>query len=70
MTTIDNPADDRVQAIFLKMHLSLHAKGMKHSRMSGTRLLELTSRITGKSYKRGQYEQARNDIIEWQKMNV
>jgi hypothetical protein len=55
---------DRLQAVFLKGHLKLLAAGMKNSTMSGTTILAKTSRITGKTYKRGQYEQARKDLEE------
>jgi hypothetical protein len=62
MTTITNPADPLVQAKFLKIHLKLMAKGLKHSRMSGTTLLGKVSALTGRSYKRGQYQTAIDDL--------
>ncbi len=55
MTIIDNPSSPRVQAIFLKAHLKLFAKGMRHSRLSGKDILAKASAITGNAYKRGQY---------------
>jgi hypothetical protein len=62
MTTITNPADPMVQAKFLKIHLKLMAKGLKHSRMSGTTLLGKVSALTGRTYKRGQYQTAIDDL--------
>ena len=62
MTTITNPADPLVQAIFLRVHLGLLAKGLKHSRMSGTQVLAAASALTGRKYKRGQYQTAIEDL--------
>lgn len=62
MTTIDNPASPKVQAIVLKGHLKLHAKGLRARGVTPTRLLKLAGNITGKTYKRGQYEQAVADL--------
>jgi hypothetical protein len=62
MTLITNPADPLVQAKFLKIHLKLMAKGLKHSRMSGTTLLGKVSALTGRTYKRGQYQTAIDDL--------
>lgn len=62
MTTITNPADPLVQAKFLKIHLKLMAKGLKHSKMSGTTLLGKVSALTGRTYKRGQYQTAIDDL--------
>jgi hypothetical protein len=62
MTTITNPADPMVQALFLKQHLKLMSKGLRHSKMSGTALLGKVSALTGRTYKRGQYLQALNDL--------
>ena len=61
--TITNPDHPVVQAIFLKAHLRMLIVGLKHSRMSGARILEHASTITNKPYKRGQYKQALADII-------
>jgi len=69
MTTITDPGSPRVQAIFLKAHLGLYALGMRHSILSGSDILNATSKITGKTYKRGQYTQARADLIKWQEQN-
>ena len=62
---IDNPADMRMQATFLRFHVKLMAKGMSHSRLSRTRALELASQITGKTYKRGQHAIAAADLDTW-----
>lgn len=71
MTTIlpQEVGINRVQAVFLKAHLRLMSVGMKHSQISGKQMLEKASAITGKSYKRGQYDIARKDIIEWLEAN-
>ena len=62
MTLITNPADPMVQAKFLKIHLKMMAKGLKHSKMSGTTLLGKVSALTGRTYKRGQYQTAIDDL--------
>jgi hypothetical protein len=62
MTLITNPADPMVQAKFLKIHLKMMAKGLKHSKMSGTTLLGKVSALTGRTYKRGQYQLAIDDL--------
>jgi hypothetical protein len=62
MTLITNPADPLVQAKFLKIHLKLMAKGLKHSKMSGKTLLGKVSALTGRTYKRGQYQTAIDDL--------
>jgi hypothetical protein len=62
MTTIKNPADPTTQAIFLKLHLMMMAKGLKHSKMSGKTLLGKVSALTGWEYKRGQYLLALDDL--------
>jgi hypothetical protein len=64
-----NPYGDRFQAIQLKFHLGCFKAGMGNSRMSGTKLLALTGQVTGKSYKRGQYEAAHADILAWLEAN-
>ena len=47
--------------------LRLYAKtGMKPNRMwTPTAMLKAASAITGKTYKRGQYEQAADDVSTW-----
>jgi hypothetical protein len=59
---IDCKPDYRVIAIFLKAHLRGMAAGMKHSRMSGKDLLAKATLLTGKPYKRGQYDAAITDL--------
>ena len=51
-----------VQLILLRSHLRLHAVGMRHSRMAGKDVLARVGLILGKTYKRGQYNQAIRDI--------
>lgn len=62
---IENPADNRVQATFLRFHVKMMAKGMSHSKLSRTRALQLAGLITGKTYKRGQHAIAAADLDEW-----
>jgi hypothetical protein len=62
MTTITNPADPMVQAIFLRVHLGLLAKGLKNSQLSGIQILAAASALTGRKYKRGQYQRAIEDL--------
>lgn len=62
MTTITNPADPMVQAIFLKLHLKVMAAGLRNSKMSGTKMLAKASALTGRTYKRGQYQLAIDDL--------
>lgn len=62
MTTITDPGSARIQAIFLKGHCQLMAKGMTHSRISKTKVLQLAGDITGVKYKRGQHAQAAEDL--------
>lgn len=53
---------NRLQAVFLKGHCQLMAKGMTHSRISKTEVLRKAGEITGKKYKRGQHQQAYEDL--------
>lgn len=62
---INNPADQRIQALFIRLHVKMMAKGMSHSKLTRTRALELASQITGKTYKRGQHAIAAADLDEW-----
>ena len=62
MTVIQNPADPKVQAIFLKSHLKLMALGMKNSRISKTEMLAKASAITGKKYGRSKIDDAVADL--------
>ena len=64
---IENPGRPEIQATFLISHLKLMQLGMKNSRLSGTKMLELATNITGKKYKRGQYIQAIADLAEFKK---
>ena len=65
-TTITNPKDTVIQAIFLKGHLKLMSLGMKHSSLTQTDVLNKAAQITGKSYKKGKkgLETALKDIVE------
>lgn len=71
MTTIipSEVVPDRLQAVFIRGHLRCFSVGLKNSRMSGTQLLKLTSRITGRTYKRGQYKAALDDINKFLEEN-
>ncbi len=55
------------QAVVLASGLRLYAKtGMKPNRMyTPTRMLQTATAITGKPYKRGQFEQAATDLDAW-----
>tara|TARA_R100000742_G_C4276188_1_gene97099 strand:- start:1161 stop:1370 length:210 start_codon:yes stop_codon:yes gene_type:complete len=64
---IENPGRPEIQATFLISHLKLMQIGMKNSRLSGTKMLELATNITGNKYKRGQYIQAIADLAEFKK---
>ena len=63
MTVITDPGSRRAQAIFLKSHLRLQIVGMKHSRLTGTQILQKATAITGVAYKRGQYQKALDDLM-------
>ena len=62
---IDNPANPRMLALFIRAHVKCMAAGMNHSKLTRTRALELASQITGKAYKRGQHAIAAADLDEW-----
>jgi hypothetical protein len=62
---IDNPANPRMLALFIRAHVKCMAAGMNHSKLTRTRALELASQITGKTYKRGQHAIAAADLDEW-----
>ena len=62
---IENPANPRMLALFIRAHVKCMAAGMSHSKLSRTRALELASQITGKTYKRGQHAIAAADLDEW-----
>jgi hypothetical protein len=66
MTTITDTTSNRVQAIFLKGHLSLLSKGMSPPR--GVRkgdILKKASAITGRQYGRTEYALAAADLKEY-----
>lgn len=58
-------------AISLKSGISLYAKtGLKPNRMwSPKNMLAKASEITGKVYKRGEYDKAVTDLAEWIEAN-
>lgn len=55
------------RAITLRSALSLFAKtGMVPTRgVTATSMLAMASEYTGKKYKRGQHQQAANDMVTW-----
>ena len=59
MFVLDQP---KIAALFLRAHLKLLAAGMKNSRFSGTQILAKASEVTGRAYKRGQYQVAIEDL--------
>jgi len=70
MTTITNPWEARIQAVFLKGHLKLVAAGMTPPR--GVRkgdLLKKAGAITGRKYARGHYQEAADDLQRFIKEN-
>ena len=70
MTTYIDGPDVAIRAMFIKAHLKLLAKGMTNSQYSGLTILKMASAITGKPYKRAQYERALNDLINFIKDNA
>ena len=54
--------DMRLRAVILRGHLKLLAAGMYNSRFSGTQILAKASEVTGRAYKRGQYQVAIDDL--------
>ena len=66
---IDNPANPRMLALFIRAHVKCMAAGMNHSKLTRTRALELASQITGKTYKRGQHAIAAADLDAWIEAN-
>jgi hypothetical protein len=69
MTTYIDGPNNRIGAIFIKAHLKMLALGMKNSQYSGLAILKKASAITGKPYKRGQYEAALKDISAFAPFN-
>ena len=66
---IENPADPRMLALFIRAHVKCMAAGMNHSKLTRPRALELASQITGKTYKRGQHAIAAADLDAWIEAN-
>ena len=56
---LDQP---KIAALFLRAHLKMLELGMKNSRLSGTQILSKASELTGRAYKRGQYQVAIEDL--------
>ena len=54
--------NNRFQAAMVRGHLRMHIAGMRHSKISATKILQAASEITGVKYKRGQYQAALDDI--------
>lgn len=65
MTTYIDGTDKRIGAIFIKAHLKMLSVGMKNSQYSGSTILKKATAITGKAYKRGQYELALTDLVNF-----
>jgi len=63
-TVITNPDPDLLQAITVKHACKLYAntKIRPNRHTTPTRLLELASQFTGKTYKRGQHMRAYHDL--------
>lgn len=66
MTTIVPQAIgiQRVGATFLRAHLRMLAAGMD-CRGRKSDMLKKATRITGISYKRGEYDKAADDLTKW-----
>jgi hypothetical protein len=65
-TIITDPAGARVQAIFLKGHCRLLAAGLQPPRgVRKSDILRKAGAITGKTYKRGQYDVAATDLAKF-----
>ena len=64
---ITDTASDRVQAVFLKAHCRvLTISGMKPPRgLTKKMILDKASRITGVSYKRGEFGKAADDLYKF-----
>lgn len=66
MINITNPTQIQLaRAASIKACLGMMKAGLKHSRISNGRMLELASEFTGVKYKRGEYEKAREDLQIW-----
>ena len=62
MTTITNPRDKRVQAIFLKGHCKLRAAGMNARGTTAAQCKAMAENVTGKKYKRGAWDEMVTDL--------
>lgn len=62
MTTITNPRDASVQAVFIRAHARMRAVGMTARGTSATQLRNAASRVSGKTYKSGQWQQIIDDM--------
>lgn len=61
--TINDPRDPHIQAIFVRGHLRCVAAGMQpRAPMTRGGLLDLAASLTGKGYKRGEYQAAIDDL--------
>lgn len=52
----------RFGAVVLRGHCKMLDKGMRNSRLSGTKILAKVTQLTGQKYKRGQYKAAIADL--------
>ena len=67
-TTFSGPdAVNLVRAVYLRSHLRLYAKtGITPTRtVTGPGMLKIATEYTGKTYKRGQYIMAAEDLDVW-----
>ena len=68
--TVTDPANDLTfQAITFRFHCRIAAAGMTSRGITRTRLLKLAGSITGKTYKRGQFKLAAQDLGDWLEVN-
>lgn len=66
MTTLTKKADiTRFTVVALRGHLRLMALGMRNSAITKTEMLAKATAVTGKPYKRGQFDDAIADINKW-----
>lgn len=71
MTTITNPLkNNRFQATIVRGHCRAMAAGMTHSRISKTAVLKSAGKITGKTYKSGEFQRAADDLTVWLRENT
>lgn len=62
MPMITDPKASRFQMVLIRSHLKLMDKGLRHSKLSPTKALKTASELTGKPYKRGQFQLAISDL--------